>query len=138
MISLLMTLDKGQTPQKVDNDDNIDEKGDTVEAKRHESREGNKSKVNPLPLTESQMQVLISLLQVSIAQSDHHNATFALIKAISSRKYLSSEFYDLMESTLKLSVQSQNAAVRMVSYYKQCKQCGHESTAHQQFVFLPN
>ena len=61
------------------------------------------------------MQALILLLHSAVREYDHHNSTFGLIKAISSKRYISSEFYDLMDITLKLTVQSQKSAVRMVS-----------------------
>jgi U3 small nucleolar RNA-associated protein 20 len=67
-----------------------------------------------LPLSEVQMQALVSLLQSAVRESDHHNSTFVLIKAIAAKKYISAEFYDLMEIILKLSVQSQKASIRLV------------------------
>jgi U3 small nucleolar RNA-associated protein 20 len=67
-----------------------------------------------LPLTTDQMQALISLLHTAVRENDHHNSTFGLVKAISSKRYVSSEFYDLMDITLKLIVQSQKSAIRLV------------------------
>ena len=67
-----------------------------------------------LPLTTDQMQALISLLHSAVRENDHHNSTFGLVKAISSKRYVSSEFYDLMDITLKLIVQSQKSAIRLV------------------------
>ena len=67
------------------------------------------------PLNGEQMESLISLLHSTVADSEHQNATFGLIKAIATTRYLSSEFYDLMEKILKLSVQSQKDTVRQVS-----------------------
>jgi U3 small nucleolar RNA-associated protein 20 len=68
-----------------------------------------------LPLDPTQMQALISLLKGAVVDTDHHNPSFGLIKAITSRRYISAEFYDLMETCLELSVRSQKVAVRQVS-----------------------
>jgi U3 small nucleolar RNA-associated protein 20 len=70
-----------------------------------------------LPLTTHQMQALISLLQSAVMESEHHNATFSLIKAIIVKKYISPELYDLMDAILKLSVQSHKPSVRLVSSF---------------------
>jgi hypothetical protein len=67
-----------------------------------------------LPLTTDQMQALISLLHSAVREYDHHISTFGLVKAISSKRYASSEFYDLMDIVLKLTVQSQKSAIRLV------------------------
>ncbi len=48
------------------------------------------------------MKVLISMLFLAVTSTEHHNATFSLIKAIVSRRFLSAEFYDLMEKLLEL------------------------------------
>lgn len=69
-----------------------------------------------LPLNNHQMKALIFLLKSAVMESDHHNATFGLVKAICVKKHISSEFYDLMEMILKLSVQSQKPSVRLVRY----------------------
>ena len=69
-----------------------------------------------LPLSTDQMQALLSLLHSSVRESDHHNATFGLVKAISSKRFMSPEFYDLMDIILKLSVQSQKSTIRLVSF----------------------
>eukprot|EP00980_Cylindrotheca_fusiformis_P008869 scaffold1894_cov180-Cylindrotheca_fusiformis.AAC.2 len=68
-----------------------------------------------LPLNSDQMKVLISTLQLSVAESDQHNPALGLIKAILSRKYISPEMYDLMEAMLKLVVRSHTTALRHVS-----------------------
>lgn len=68
-----------------------------------------------MPLDSEQMKVLISLLQVSVAESDQHNPALGLIKAILSRRYISPELYDLMESILKTIVRSQKASLRQVN-----------------------
>lgn len=76
------------------------------------SREETLSKGRKMPLNSRQMQVLISMLKGAIGQSDHHNHTLSLIKAITSRRYMSSEYYDLMETILELSVRSHKATLR--------------------------
>ena len=68
-------------------------------------------------LNGEQMESLISLLHTTVTDSEHQNATFGLIKAIASTRYLSAEFYDLMEKILKLSVQSHKETVRQVSFF---------------------
>lgn len=70
-----------------------------------------------LPLTADQMQGLLSLLHGAVRESEQHNATFGLVKAIAAKRYMSPEFFDLMDIVLKLSVQSQKQAVRL-----QCSQ----------------
>ena len=67
-----------------------------------------------LPLDQEQMKVLISFVQVSIAETEQHNPALNLIKAIMSRRFVSPEFYDLMESLLKLVVRSQKSTLRQV------------------------
>ena len=68
-----------------------------------------------LPLSSDQMQALLSLLHSAVREYDHHNSTFGLIKSIASKRFVSAEFYDLMDIVLKLSVQSQKSAIRLVS-----------------------
>lgn len=65
-----------------------------------------------MPLNAQQMQVLISMLKGAIGQSDHHNQTLGLIKAITGRGYMSPEYYDLMETILELTVRSHKATLR--------------------------
>ena len=65
-------------------------------------------------LDNSQMQVLISILRSALTDAEHHNATFGVIKAITSRKYMSPEYYDLMDTILKMTVQSQKKTMRQV------------------------
>mmetsp|Transcript_24519 Transcript_24519/g.56037 ORF Transcript_24519/g.56037 Transcript_24519/m.56037 type:complete len:566 (-) Transcript_24519:1000-2697(-) len=66
-------------------------------------------------LTDSQMNVLISLLQISVSDSEHHNTTFGLVKEIVSMRFLSPELYDMMDQILRLTVQSQKDPVRQLS-----------------------
>jgi len=69
-----------------------------------------------LPLNAEQMKVLISLVQASITESDQHNPALNLIKVILMRQYASPEFYDLMESMIKLVVRSPKATLRQVRF----------------------
>jgi hypothetical protein len=57
-----------------------------------------KSKKNKPPLSDKQMQVLNSLLQAAIIDTEQHNATFSVIKAITSTRYVSSKYYALIEN----------------------------------------
>ena len=74
------------------------------------------AKSNRMPLDAEQMKVLISHIQMSVTESDQHNPALGLIKAILTRRFMSPEFYDLMETLLKLVVRSHNAALRQVRY----------------------
>ena len=65
-----------------------------------------------LPLNDEQLQVLLSFLRESVTSSDHYNAAIALIKSIMSRRYVSVEFYDLMETMLEQSVRSSKSTLR--------------------------
>ena len=68
-----------------------------------------------LVLTDGQMDVLVSLLQSSVTDSDHHNATFSLVREILTTKFLSPGLYDMMDQALCLTVQSQKDSVRQLS-----------------------
>lgn len=70
-----------------------------------------------MPLNGDQMKVLLAFLTVSISESEQHNPALGLIKAVLSRKFMSPEFYDLMEVMLKLNVRSQKASLRQVSWF---------------------
>jgi U3 small nucleolar RNA-associated protein 20 len=65
-----------------------------------------------LPLDAEQMQVLLSFLQASIVESDQHNPALALVKAITSRRFVSPEIYDLMKTLLEQSVRSPKPSLR--------------------------
>ncbi|KAL3923302.1 MAG: hypothetical protein SGILL_001732 [Bacillariaceae sp.] len=82
---------------------------------RNERGEQVFSNRSSMPLDPEQMKVLISLLQVSIAETDQHNPALNLIKAIMAHRFMSPEFYDLMESLLKLVVRSQKTTLRQQS-----------------------
>lgn len=62
--------------------------------------------------SKNQMQVLISILQSALTDAEHHNSTFGVIKAVTSRQYISPEFYDLMDKILQMTVQSQKPTMR--------------------------
>lgn len=91
---------------EVTNGKSIDQENPSTDSKRDYKDE------NRLPLNQEQMKVLVSMLLLSVTDTEHHNSTFSLIKAIVSRRFLSAEFYDLMEKLLELSVQSLKAGVR--------------------------
>jgi len=97
----------------------INTKPDAIESSENqpEAAEGEDALVAniAMPLTSDQMKVLISILQVSLAEAEQHNPALALIKAIMSRKYVSPEFYDLMDAMLKLVVRSQKPSLRQQS-----------------------
>ena len=70
---------------------------------------------NTLPLHGEQMKVLIAILSVSVSEAEQHNPALGLIKAILSRRFMSPEFYDLMELMLKINTRSQKASLRQQS-----------------------
>jgi U3 small nucleolar RNA-associated protein 20 len=70
---------------------------------------------NVMPLDAEQMQILISFLQGSLTDSDHHNPAVGLIKALVYRRFMSPEFYDLIETILSQSVRSPRLSLRQVS-----------------------
>jgi len=63
-------------------------------------------------LNKGQVQVLVSILQSALTDAEHHNSTFGVIRAITSTKYVSPEYYDLMETIIKMTVQSQKVSMR--------------------------
>jgi U3 small nucleolar RNA-associated protein 20 len=94
----------------------LDKTTSTLEEDHIKKGDDNETMCKGLPLNTEQMEALISLLQLAVTESIHHNPTFGLIKAIASRRYASASFYDLMDTILKLSVQSQKSTVRQVSF----------------------
>lgn len=52
----------------------------------------------------------------SVLDSEQNNATFGVIKAIASTRFMSKDFYTLMENVLKMTVQSQQESLRQVSF----------------------
>jgi U3 small nucleolar RNA-associated protein 20 len=92
-----------------------------------------------MPLSSEQMRVLISFLQVSITETEQHNPALGLIKAILSRRYASPEFYDMLESILKLVVRSQKANLRYVSpktdvLFEHENSCSHASNMYLFYI----
>eukprot|EP00529_Nitzschia_sp_RCC80_P006277 CAMPEP_0113501438 /NCGR_PEP_ID=MMETSP0014_2-20120614/32955_1 /TAXON_ID=2857 /ORGANISM="Nitzschia sp." /LENGTH=1570 /DNA_ID=CAMNT_0000396027 /DNA_START=333 /DNA_END=5045 /DNA_ORIENTATION=+ /assembly_acc=CAM_ASM_000159 len=72
------------------------------------------SKNETLPLDQEQMKVVISLIQVSITDSDQHNPAIGLVKALMSRNFISPEFYDLMELVCKEVARSTKTNLRQI------------------------
>lgn len=68
-----------------------------------------------LPLDQEQMQILLSFLKSSIIDSDQHNPAMGLLKAVMSRRFVSAEFYDLMDTLLEQSVRSPKPSLRQQS-----------------------
>ena len=106
ILSFLLHLDKKAGAVKILSDDDVEAINGTSDI----AGDG-----GGMPLKKAQMRALISLLHGAITDVMPHNSTLALIKTIASRKYLSAEFYDMMEIILKLNVQSQHENVRQVS-----------------------
>jgi hypothetical protein len=106
-LTYIIALDRNQTMEEDGKDPSID----------LTTADGEKAlaKGIAMPLDPEQMQVLIAMLKVSIAESEQHNPALGLIKAITSRSYVSPEFYDLMDTMLKMTVRSQKASLRQVS-----------------------
>jgi U3 small nucleolar RNA-associated protein 20 len=101
----------------VNNDNALDQDRDETGAPHIADGDGEHVFANQsaLPLNSEQMKVLVSLLRASVTETDQHNPALNLIKAILSHRFVSPEFYDLMESLLKLVVRSQKATLRQVS-----------------------
>jgi U3 small nucleolar RNA-associated protein 20 len=87
--------------------------GETAAAGEHVMAKG-----NVIPLDAEQMQVLISFLRGSLTDSDHHNPAIGLIKALAYRRFMSPEFYDLLETILDQSVRSPRESLRQVRCYE--------------------
>lgn len=88
------------------------ESGHNIEDFAIEERESMMFQGKSISLRSNQMQVLVSFLLQSIVDFEHHNAATGLIKAIMNRRYLSPEFYDLMEKVLEQAVRNPNAPAR--------------------------
>ncbi|GKY94643.1 hypothetical protein MPSEU_000429800 [Mayamaea pseudoterrestris] len=63
-------------------------------------------------LDNAQMELLLSFVRASIVDSDNYNPAFRLLKAIMSRRFASSEFYDLMETLLQQTAKSHKPSLR--------------------------
>jgi U3 small nucleolar RNA-associated protein 20 len=87
---------------------------DSLSSNNSQRGEDTLSQSETLPLDQEQMKVLISLVQLSITDSDQHNPAIGLVKALMSRKFVSPEFYDLMESICKEVARSSKANLRQI------------------------
>jgi hypothetical protein len=93
------------------------ENTDTLKLSNGREKEQNEREKNAI-LNKGQMSVLVSILQSALTDAEHHNATFGVIKTITARQFISPEYYDLMETIMKMTVQSQKPTMRQV-----CVQC---------------
>ncbi len=106
-LTLLLSIDKNRAIEYLG-----DAELGTAESIISDNKESNQD-TRPI-LNQEQMQVLVSILQSALTDPEHHNSTFGVIKAVTSRRYVSPEYYDLMETILKMTVQSQKITVRQV------------------------
>ncbi|CAM9407566.1 unnamed protein product [Choristocarpus tenellus] len=93
------------------------EKGSLIQA-----GEGKKKRKNGVGVGEGmfgldtqQLRALLVLLQVAVAESEHQNATFALIKAIVAKRVMLPEVYDLMTKLAELAVTSHRPTLRTIA-----------------------
>jgi len=107
-LTLLLAIDRRSAIQFLDN--NV---LDTTDSSKSNDSVSNNEAPESI-LSEGQMEVLVSILQGALTDAEHHNATFGVIKAVTSRKYISPEYYDLMDTILKMTVQSQKPTMRQV------------------------
>jgi len=63
-------------------------------------------------LNKAQLSVLVSFVRQDMTEIEHQQATFALLKAIVFRGFVSVEVYDLMQKVLELMIQSHRHTVR--------------------------
>ena len=117
-LTLLIQLDRAQANKTMTVTVSINGDGEKV-----------LQKGDVMPLDEEQMQVLISLLKAAVIESNHHHPTLGLIKAIVSRRYVSPEFYDLMDTMLDTSVRSQKTTLRQVRF-NGLSQCSNRPLVH--------
>jgi len=106
-LTLLLAVDRSRAIEYLENNDmhNLPD-----------GKERGKNDIGKVPiLNKGQMKVLVSILQSALTDAEHHNATFGVIKAITSRQFISPEYYDLLETILKMTVQSQKPTMRQVS-----------------------
>ncbi|CAM9912776.1 unnamed protein product, partial [Hapterophycus canaliculatus] len=66
-------------------------------------------------LSSKQLRALLVVLQIVVAETEHQNATFTLIKAVVSRKVMLPEVYDLMTKLAELAVTSHRPTLRVTS-----------------------
>ncbi|KAH6600372.1 hypothetical protein BASA50_002383 [Batrachochytrium salamandrivorans] len=65
-----------------------------------------------VPVSEKQIVTLATLIQPDLEEPERQTTTFALIRAILSRKYIFKEIYDLMDIVVRLLVTSQSRQIR--------------------------
>lgn len=107
-LTLLLVLDRSQAIAYLDNVEQAPNKVANSNGKK--STDSNEEQI----LDKGQMHVLLSILRSALTDAEHHNSTFGVIKAITASKYVSPDFYDLMEEILKMTVQSQKKTMRQV------------------------
>ena len=107
-LTLLLVLDRFQAIAYLDNVEQVPNK--VANSNGEKSTDNNEEQI----LDKGQMHVLLSILRSALTDAEHHNSTFGVIKAITASKYVSPEFYDLMEEILKMTVQSQKRTMRQV------------------------
>lgn len=108
ILTLLLSVNRNAAISFLDNKDDY---ADEFSRNESNSPETSGAKAESI-LSDEQMEVLVSILRSALSDAEHHNATFGVIKAIVSRHYISSDFYDLMESILNMTVQSQKPTLR--------------------------
>lgn len=67
---------------------------------------------NLFGLSTKQLRALLVVLQMAVAETEHQNATFTLIKAVVSRRVMLPEVYDLMTKLADLAVTSHRPTLR--------------------------
>jgi U3 small nucleolar RNA-associated protein 20 len=107
-LTLLLAIDRKRAIEYLENTNMDNENHTKVEMTKVQDE------VHKPILNDGQMQVLVSILQSALTDPEHHNSTFGVIKAITSRKYISPDYYDLMDTILKMTVQSQKSTMRQV------------------------
>ncbi|CAN0258725.1 unnamed protein product [Ectocarpus sp. 6 AP-2014] len=66
-------------------------------------------------LAPKQLRALLVVLQMAVAETEHQNATFTLIKAVVARRVMLPEVYDLMTKLAELAVTSHRPTLRVTS-----------------------
>ncbi|CAM9997363.1 unnamed protein product, partial [Laminaria digitata] len=67
---------------------------------------------NLFGLSPRQLRALLVVLQMAVAETEHQNATFTLIKAVVSQRIMLPEVYDLMTKLAELAVTSHRPTLR--------------------------
>jgi len=89
------------------------EKAEGVKKNKHlldRDRQGQKNLA--LTLSDGKMGIIVSIVKESLMHSDSTNSPLGLIQALLSTKFISPDFYDLMETLLDLSVRSHRESFR--------------------------